>query len=229
MVAIRVASNGARLPDLLAEYQKEADQVVQSAVRDATQGMLQDFRTNLRQAFPGSKRAPNLVTSRVFPERSVSINAAGSVVGRGGKGSAWPLPLRAFNVGTTITGRAQGASLAIPTARVPFAGRRKMTPLEVERSFGEKLTFIPSKQGERGAGMLVLQQQTIGRSGKVRGATAGRARQGRKAKPIVMFILVPKVRLGKRLDFDSIAWKWAGLMPSLPDQAASRIMQGGRR
>ena len=230
MLAPRVSRFGTPMPDLLAAHRRSVDTTVQAAVVEATGGMVGDFRADLEKAFPGSKRARTLVTSNVFPNRqgAVSINAAGSVVGRGGKNSAWPLPLKAFNQGAVIRGGAQGASLAIPTARVPMNGRRRMTPHEVEQRFGERLRFVPARNGERGAGMLVLEQQVLGRSGQVRRATAGRARQGRRAEPLVMFILVPQVRVPKKLTFDAIAQRWANTMPSILDRQASRIMKGGR-
>ena len=230
MLAPRISRFGTPMPDLLAQHRRQAETSVQAAVFEATQGMAGDFQDNLGTAFPGSRRARTLVTARVFPSRvgAVSLNAAGSVIGRGGKNSPWPLPLRAFNEGATIRGGAQGASLAIPTARVPRVAGRRMTVAEVEQRFGEKLVFLPTGKGQRGAGVLVLRQQTVGRSGRVRRATAGRARQGRQAEPLVMFVLVPQVRVQKKLNFDAIAAKWAGLMPSLLDRQAARIMQGGR-
>jgi hypothetical protein len=228
MVAIRIASSGVRVPDLLATYRAQADQVVQAAVEDATSGMLEDFRANLAAAFPGSSRAPNLVTDVVFPERAVSINAAGSVVARGGKASAWPAPLKLFAEGGTILPTKAGTALAIPTARVPMVGRRKMTPDEVSRSFGERLTLVPARNAGGVWGYLVLRKQTIGRSGGVRRATKRRAEQGRSAQTVVMFVLVPRARIQKRLDFDGISRRWAGLMPSLLDRAAERIIEGGR-
>lgn len=227
MIRTRIALSGERVPDLLAEYRKQAGQVVQSAVEEATAGMLREFRANLSAAFPGSSRAPNLVTSKTFPDRAVSVDAAGSVVARGGKHSAWPAPLRLFAEGGTITPRSAGTALAIPTARVPSVGRRRMTPDEVQRAFKERLTMIPARRGGVW-GYLVLYGQTIGRSGNVRTATARRAAQGHKAKPIVMFVLVPKVTVTKRLDFDAIATRWAGLMPSLLDGAARRIVMESR-
>ncbi|HEX8373904.1 MAG TPA: DUF6441 family protein, partial [Geminicoccaceae bacterium] len=217
-----------RLPDLLAQYREQASQVVQDAVEEASKRMLGDFRDNLQKAFPESRRAANLVTRSVFPDRGVSINAAGSVVARGGQNSAWPAPLRLFAEGGSIVPKVAGGALAIPTARVPMAERgRRMTPDEVQRSFGERLTLVPAKKG-KGWGYLILTKQTIGRSGRVRGATKRRVGQGRSARGIVMFILVPRATVTKRLDFDAIAQKWAGLMPSLLDQAAARIIEGGR-
>ena len=230
MLAPRVSRFGTPMPDLLAAHRRSTDTTVQAAVFEATFGMVEEFRDNLAAAFPNSRRAPTLVTANVFPSRTgaVSINAAGSVVGRGGKNSPWPLPLKAFNQGAVIRGGAQGASLAIPTARVPMNGRRRMTPHEVEQRFGEKLKFVPARNGERGAGMLVLEQQVLGRSGRVRRATAGRARLGRRAEPLVMFILVPQVRVPKKLNFEAIHQRWASAMPSILDRQASRIMKGGR-
>ncbi|MCR0981788.1 DUF6441 family protein [Roseomonas populi] len=226
MPAIRLTTSGVRIPDLLTKYREQANQVVQSAVEVGTAGMLQDFRSNLAAAFPRSKRAANLVTSRVFPEREVSINAAGSVVGRGGKGSAWPAPLKLFAEGGTIYPTKAGTALAVPTARVPMVSRRKMTPDEVSRSFGERLTLVPARGGVWG--YLVLKKQTVGRSGQVRRATKRRAAQGRGAESIVMFVLIPRATIRKRLDFDTIAQKWANTMPQLLEQQAARITEGGR-
>ncbi|WP_338661782.1 DUF6441 family protein [Pararoseomonas sp. SCSIO 73927] len=229
MLAPRISRFGRPMPDLLAAWRHDVATAVQASVYEAETGMTEEFRDDLGAAFPGSRRARTLVTGRVYPDRqgAVSINAAGSVVGRGGKNSPWPLPLKAFNEGAEIRGAAQGASLAIPTARVPRVGGRRMTVAEVEARFGEKLTFIPPKDGQRGAGMLVLEQQTTGRSGGVRRLSAGRVRQGRKAQALVMFVLVPKVKVPTRLHFEAIAKRWADTMPSILDRQASRIM-GGR-
>ena len=229
MVAIRVSASGVRLPDLLARWRKDADLVVQSGVRTATDGMLRDMRADLAKAFPGSTRAPTLVTGRVFPDRvaAASVNAAGSVIGRGGKNSAWPLPLIAFTEGRTIVPTRAGTALAIPTARVPRVGGRRLTPDEVSKRFGERLTLIRAKPGSAAWGFLVLRDVTEGAGGRVRRATKRRLAAGRERKPVVMFVLVPQVRLNKRLDFEGIARRWADTMPTLLDAAAGRIVGKG--
>lgn len=191
-------------------------------LRGVTDGAVQDMRQALERAFPNSRRMATMVTGKTTPDRPgvFSLDAAGRIYGRGSKRSAWPAPLWAQAFGAEIQAK-DGGSLAIPTKAVPRDGRnRPLSPTEVEVRFGEKLKAIPAGVfGKRGA--LVLYRQTIGRSGRVRAATRGRARQGRRAQPIVMFWLVPQVSLRPRWDPREIMGRWADLAPAFVERAAA--------
>jgi hypothetical protein len=144
-------------------------------------------------------RLANTWRSRVYPvsRPSRTLNPAGIVT------SNASTVVAAFDPGATIQAKG-GAFMAIPTEFVPKAGRngRKLTPVEVEARFNQELEAVPSLT-RRGVILLVL----TARRGK-RGVKAIRAKSKaaffRQAERIVMFVLVPRVRLKKLLDWRRI-------------------------
>lgn len=209
MISATVTADGS-LRDIAETLHADAAAAVQTGIRAATMGMRDEMRSAIRAAFPRSPRLPTAITGKVYPERGNSLRAAGVVKARS---EAVDKLLQAHH-GMTIRPKGSGLCLAIPTDNVPRGGRAgrfgaRMTPDEVQRHFGERLEVVPPRnRGGRSWGALILRRQTIGRSGRVRAATARRAMQGRVAKPLVMFILVPQVDLPKRLDLPSIAAAW---------------------
>jgi hypothetical protein len=81
-----------------------------------------------------------------------------------------------------------------------------MTPEQVENAFNQDLFFKRGKFGR----VLAFINAVNARNGRgFRRATKGRTAQGRDPKPVLMFVMVPSVRLPKVLDLDAVAQRWA--------------------
>ncbi|NKC33500.1 DUF6441 family protein [Falsiroseomonas selenitidurans] len=224
VVRIGMAQAGQSLTQHVRQFGDAARQVVAAAVEGATIGARDELRQQLGSRFRGN-RTPTLVTAKFYPPRD-DKPPVGWIFPR----DATANRILTGHRGALIEPKKPGTTLAIPTRHVPLVrGRRPMTPDEVQRHFGEKLDLVPRPRGSTGRawGMLVLRQQTVGRSGKVRRATPGRRRQGRGPKMIVMFFLVPAVRLPARYKPEAVMQNWQALLPSLADRAA-RAMGLGR-
>lgn len=149
-------------------------------------------------------RVANAWRSAVYPSRGQSLNGAAFIFTRA------PRIVRAFNEGAIIRS-SKGRYLAIPTDAVPKnvsysigdqrIRRQRATPQGVERALGVKLRFVPAR-GQR-PGLLVLDDARLTSRGIGRQASRTAVARGRVAT-VVMFILVPQVRLQKRLDVAAI-------------------------
>ncbi len=174
------------------------------AMRDTTYKALLELREQVTSAGMGQRLA-NTWRDRVFPERRRSMTPTGYIW------SNAPDIIDAFSRGAQIVPLAGRRFLAIPTKNVPNArGRRgssnKMTPEQVENAFNQDLFFKRGKSGR----VLAFINAIGGRNGRgFRRATKGRTAQGRDAKPVLMFVMVPSVRLPKVLDLDAVAQRWA--------------------
>lgn len=156
-----------------------------------------DTRAGLGGRLANTWRADVYPVSR--PTRS--LNPAGYVY------SAAPEIAGAFDPGTVIRA-VSGRYLAIPTENVPKGGRSargrfsgRLRPADVEQRFNQGLEPVPSLT--RPGVILLVLRGTVG----PRGFRANRAKSdaGRaKAPRVVMFVLVPMVRLGKRLNHRAI-------------------------
>jgi hypothetical protein len=225
MVAIRAELSGATPTQQIRDFQARAVQAVEAGLAGVREGLLTDLRQDIMRAFPGSRRMPTTVTATLYPARDDGRPPVVWVHPRKGSNAA---AILGAHRGTDVVPTQAGTALAIPTKHVPRAARggRRMTPDEVSKHFGERLDVMPNKSGGKAWGFLVLRRQTIGRSGRVRRATEGRARQGRVAKPIVMFVLVPAITLPQRLRPEETVRKWADLAPRQIEQAARRLGVG---
>jgi hypothetical protein len=165
------------------------------AVSDASEGLKQDLRTQVASAGLG-RRLANTWRSRVYPSQP-SLRAAGLVYTRA------PVIMSAFASGATI--RARGHRyLAIPTEAVVRRQGRKLTPADFAEA-GIALRFVPP--GGRRPALLVADNFVACKRG-FRVATGRRVKSGRGLATVVMFILVPQVRLRRRLDVDRPAQAW---------------------
>jgi hypothetical protein len=107
-----------------------------------------------------------------------------------------------------------GCSSAVPTEQAGRGrGGRRKTPGEWERRNGLRLRFVYRRGGPS---LLVIDNVVRARKGRgYRAAPHQRQAAGRKPETLVIFLLLPVVRLGKRLDLQSLARKWADLTPEL--------------
>lgn len=198
----------------LARPRRQAAEAVTAGVTLATEGL----KTELRQAIAAAglgDRLGNAIGSAVYPKGQSSLGAAGSVFARGASADR---VLDAFANGAVI--RAQtGGFLAIPTAAAGKYGdgRKKITPGMWERAHGQRLRFVY----RRGApSLLVADGMTQAKNQRgFKRATERRLASGRGLASVVMFILVPLVRLPRKFDAEQISSRWALRIPDLIEQS----------
>lgn len=180
------------LKDLMAEEIRDAERAVTGAIRDAGARIKAGWREQVASRL--SARLGNAVRSKNFPPQGFSIGAAAMVYTRA------PKVIDAFDRGVTIRAR-DGYWLAIPTKAAGRArGGKKITPAEWQRRNGIKLRPVQSRRGEW---LLVADGARYSTSAKTQGvAKVSRSKRG-KAQSIVIFTLVPQVRLPKRLSLQA--------------------------
>lgn len=201
----------ARIPEDLRPFwrgtERQARVAVRAGISEATDGLKTTWRGQVIRAGMGQRLA-NTIRGQVWPRRP-STGAAGMVWTRA------PVIVDAHNKGVTIRS-ANGFWLAIPTriARLSGGARaRKLTPAEWERRNNRRLHFVYQKTGPS---LLVdkggdpLRQSTMRRGVHIR----ARRRRVREIGEVI-FILVPQVRLRKRLDLDRAADAAAARLPGL--------------
>jgi hypothetical protein len=186
------------------------------AMRETTPDTKQVLRDQTIGAGLGGRLA-NTWRGKVYPETGQSMNPTGFIH------SSAPTIADAFIRGATIVPINGSKYLAIPTKNVPRAlsqGRatstKRMTPAQVEQSFGQKLFYRKGKQGH----VLGFINGAGSRSARgFKRATGAQLASGRNIKPILMFTLVPNVRLPKLLDIDAPAAAWATSFESAFERA----------
>lgn len=179
------------------------------AVQRVTTGGKNALRRQVIQAGLGG-RVANAWRDQLFPGGSrVSMGAAGFIYSKA------PNIVRAFDQGSVIRSP-NGFWLAIPTEQAPKRGRggKRITPANFPEDRFGPLRLIPAVAGVGRAGrlaLLVVDAARIGTTGRARAVKGGAFTKRGKVKKgvatVVMFILVPQVRLSKRLDVKEVgAW-----------------------
>ena len=176
-------------PDLVALMREEihaGEKAVTAAMHAAGVRLKSAWRGQITQAGLGT-RLGNSIRLATYPKGSESLNAAALVW------SNAPVIVGAHDTGPLIRSK-DGFWLAIPT---PAAGKStrggRITPGEWERRTGLRLRFIYRR---RGPSLLVAE----GRLNSKGRAVASRSKTGRGLTTMPVFLLVPQVRLRKRLD-----------------------------
>ena len=181
-------------PDLAALMQAEiaaGEKAVTTAMREAGAGLKSAWRGQITGAGLGT-RLGNSIRLATYPKGSESLNAAALVW------SNAPVIVGAHDTGPLIRSR-NGFWLAIPT---PAAGKStrglrrgsaSTTPGEWERRTGLRLRFIYRRRGPS----LLVAEGRINSKGR---AVASRAKTRRGLTTVPIFLLVPQVKLRKRLD-----------------------------
>jgi hypothetical protein len=145
------------------------------------------------------------IRSEQYPKGKPSLNAAALVWSKA------PVILGAHNTGPLIRSE-NGFWLAIPT---PAAGKSarsgRISPGEWERRTGLRLRFIYRRQGPS----LLVAEGRLNTKGR---AVASRSKTGRGLLTAPIFLLVPQVRLEKRLNLAKDAEK---LWPAIPKMIAA--------
>ncbi|WP_349039599.1 DUF6441 family protein [Pseudotabrizicola sp. 4114] len=167
-----------------------------AAGEKAVSAAMREAGTSLKSAWCGQitgaglgTRLGNSIRLASFPKSGDSLNAAALVW------SNAPVIIGAHDTGPLIRSK-DGFWLAIPT---PAAGKStkggRITPGEWERRTGLRLRFIYRR---RGPSLLVAEGQ-LNSKGR---AVASRAKTGRGLATVPIFLLVPQVKIRKRLDLD---------------------------
>lgn len=200
-----VAALQGDLRRIMAAEVKAAEQAVMSGVKQATDGLKLELRSQVTNAGLGD-RLSKTWRGEVYPKGQQSVNAAGYVWSKA------PQIISAFAEGVTIHSK-HGRFLAIPTQYVIRRQNKRLTPADFAEA-GIPLRYVPP-QGARHVGLLVVDNFRVTSKGKARVASPTALKTGRGLATIVMFILIPQASLKKRFDIDSTAGKWVDRVPGL--------------
>jgi len=192
-------------PDLvgmLRDEIKAGEHAVTAAMKAAGGELKQAWREQITSAGLGH-RLPRTIRNRTYPKGKDSIDAAAFVW------SNAPEILNAHDRGALIRSK-HGFYLAIPTeAAGKGRGGARLTPGEWEQRRGMRLRFIYRRNAPS---LLVAERARINTRGT---AVASRSKTGRNQVSAPIFILVPQVKLRKRLDLARDAERVAGTVPRL--------------
>jgi Family of unknown function (DUF6441) len=189
---------------------RNIERAVAAGTRDAGRGLRTELRRQVSSAGLG-QRLTNSWRDKHYPNRK--LDAASLVYTKA------PQIIRAFDEGAVVRSR-RGRFLAIPTENAPRKGTdgRRISPSTFpEHRFG-RLRFVPRQTGPS---LLVVDglgasfSRKTGQSRGFRRATDRARRSGQGLTTVVMFLLVPQVKLGKRLDVARAAEHWSAQLPAL--------------
>jgi len=200
-------------PDLariMAEETMAAERAVTLGVTQAGERLKSDWRAQITGAGLGTKLARTIRSAR-YPKHGTSIGAASLVWSKA------PQIIGAHDEGALIRSK-NGFWLAIPTAVARERIRRgPLDPAIWERRTGMPLRFVYRRSGPS---LLVADNARFTRSGRIRenvtrrkDGTSYSRLAGRTVVPI--FLLVPQVKLPKRLDLDKDARAAEADLPGL--------------
>ena len=191
-------------PDLVAMLQAEVragEKAVKASMTEAGSELKQAWRRQIAQAGLGH-RLPRTIRNRTYPRQGGSLDAAAFVW------SNAPEIIGAHDQGVLIRSKA-GFWLAIP---LPAAGKgrggARLTPGEWEKRRGMRLRFVYRR---RGPSLLVADGRLNTRGFGV----ASRSKTGRGRATVPIFLLVPQVKLRKRLDLERDAERALDGVPGL--------------
>jgi hypothetical protein len=188
----------------------DIERAVASGTRDAGRGLKAELRRQVSSAGLGQRLA-NSWRDKHYPNQQ--LDAATLVYTNA------PQIIRAFDEGTIIRSR-RGRFLAIPTENAPRNGTdgKRISPSTFpEHRFGP-LRFVPRSTGPSFLVADGLRASLSRKSGELRGfrrATDRARRSGQGLTTVVMFLLVPQVKLRKRLDVARAAERWSAQLPAL--------------
>jgi Family of unknown function (DUF6441) len=198
--------------DMEAEL-RDLERAVATGTKAAGSALKTELRRQVASAGLGQRLA-NSWRDKHYPNRK--IDAATLVYTKA------PQIVRAFDEGALIRSK-RGRFLAIPTESAPRKGTdgKRVSPSTFpEHRFGP-LRFVPRRSGPSLLVVDGLRGSVSRKTGQLRGfrRATGRARQsGQGATTVVMFLLVPQVKLPKRLDVARAAERWLAQLPALIEQ-----------
>jgi hypothetical protein len=189
---------------------REVERAVATGTREAGRGLRTELRRQVASAGLGQRLA-NSWRDRHYPNQR--LDAASLVYSKA------PQLIRTFDEGAVIRSR-RGRFLAIPTENAPRKGTdgKRISPSTFpEHRFG-LLRFVPRSTGPSFLVADGLRASLSRKGGELRGfrrATDRARRSGQGLTTVVMFLLVPQVKLRKRLDVARAAERWSGQLPAL--------------
>jgi hypothetical protein len=191
-------------PDIVAMMAAEiraGERAVSAAMREAGTGLKSDWRGQITGAGLG-RRLANSIRNQNFPRSGESLDAAALVWSKA------PVIVGAHDTGPLIRSK-DGFWLAIP---LPAAGKStrggRITPGEWERRTGLRLRFVYRRRGPS----LLVAEGRLNTKGR---AVASRSKTGRGVATVPIFLLVPQVKLRKRLDLARDAQRAHDALPGL--------------
>ena len=180
---------------------RAGEKAVTSAIREAGTGLKSAWRAQITGAGLGARLA-RTIGSEAYPKGRSSLNAAALVWSKA------PVIVGAHDTGPLIRSR-DGFWLAIPT---PAAGKSarggRVTPGEWERRTGLRLRFVYRRTGPS----LLVAEGRLNTKGQ---AVVSRSKTGRGKVTALIFLLVPQVKLPKRLDLARDAERAHDAVPGL--------------
>jgi Family of unknown function (DUF6441) len=195
--------------DMRAEL-RDIERAASNGTRDAGRGLKTELRRQVSSAGLGQRLA-NSWRDKHYPNQK--LDAASLVYTKA------PRIIRAFDEGAVIRSK-RGRFLAIPTENAPRKGtdRSRISPSTFpEHRFGP-LRFVPRPSGPSLLVVDELRASFSRQTGQLRGfrrATDRARRSGQGLTTVVMFLLVPQVKLHKRLDVARAAERWSAQLPAL--------------
>jgi hypothetical protein len=191
-------------PDIVAMMAAEVaagERAVSAAMREAGTDLKTAWRAQITGAGLG-RRLANSIRSQTYPKVGDSLNAAALVWSKA------PEIIGAHDTGPLIRSKT-GFWLAIPTEA---AGRGlrggRITPGEWERRRGLRLRFVYRRTGPS----LLVAEGRLNTKGQ---AVVSRSKTGRGVVTAPIFLLVPQVKLPKRLDLARDAGRAVDSVPGL--------------
>jgi hypothetical protein len=198
--------------DIQAEL-RDIERAASNGTRDAGRGLKTELRRQVSSAGLGQRLA-NSWRDKHYPNQK--LDAASLVYTKA------PQIIRAFDEGAVIRSR-RGRFLAIPTENAPRKGTdgRRISPSTFpEHRFGP-LRFVPRPAGPSLLVVDGLRASFSRQTGQLRGfrrATDRARRNGQGLTTVVMFLLVPQVKLSRRLDVARAAEHWSAQLSALIEQ-----------
>jgi len=192
---------------------RDIERAVASGTREAGRGLKVELRRQVASAGLGQRLANSWRDKHYANQK---LDAASLVYTKA------PQIIRAFDEGAVIRSR-RGRFVAIPTENAPRKGTdgRRISPSTFpEHRFGP-LRFVPRPTGPS---LLVadgLRASFSRQTDELRGfrrATERARRSGQGLTTVVMFLLVPQVKLRERLDVGRAAERWSAHLPALIEQ-----------
>lgn len=177
------------------------EKAVTAAMRVAGNDLKANWRAQITRARLGQRLA-NTIRFKTYPTAGESLEAAALVW------SNAPQIIEAHDTGPLIRSK-DGFWLAIPTPAAGKGSRGKaLTPGEWERRRGLRLRFVYRR---RGPSLLVADGRLNSRGVGV----ASRSKTGRGQSTVPIFLLVPQMKLSKRLNLARDAERAQAAIPGL--------------
>jgi hypothetical protein len=189
---------------------REIERAVAAGTREAGRGLKTGLRRQVASAGLGQRLANSWRDKHYANQK---LDAASLVYTKA------PQIIRAFDEGAVIRSK-RGRFLAIPTENAPRKGTdgRRIKPSTFQEHRFGPLRFVPRPSGPSLLVVEGLRASYSRKTGELRGfrrATDRVRKRGDGLTTVVMFLLVPQVKLPRRLDVARTAEHWSAQLPAL--------------